>query len=157
MRRVTALAAGIVLLASLAGCGGGGGGAGAAVSEEEAKQAFVISFGSVLIVSMATAFGEELDGVELNEEGDELSLDGFDLGAYLGEGAPETPYSAISGTIVNEEERMNADLTLEGGPVESIEFSMGAEEMQAAEGFSTTLTVNGREMDLDITAEDLQG
>lgn len=157
MRRVVAWAAGILLLASMAGCEGGRGAAGAAVSDEEAKQAFVISFGSVLIASMTTAFGEEIDGVELNEEGDELTLDGFDLGAYLGDGAPETPYTAISGTIDNEEERMNADLTLEGGPVESIEFSIGSEEMQASEGFSTTLTVNGREMELDITAEDLQG
>ncbi|MFW5745744.1 MAG: hypothetical protein ACOC2D_20900 [Spirochaetota bacterium] len=157
MRRGIAWVAGIVLLVSMAGCEGGRGTAGAAVTDEEAKQAFVISFGSVLVASMATSFGEEVDGVELNEEGDQLSLDGFDLSDHLGDGAPETPYTAISGTIDNEEERMKADLTLEGGPVDSIEFSIGAEEMQATEGFSTTLTVNGRETELDITPEDLQG
>ncbi|MFW5738322.1 MAG: hypothetical protein ACOC6J_03865 [Spirochaetota bacterium] len=154
MRQLVALAAGIILLAGMVACDGGGG---VAVSDEEAKQAFVISFGSVLIVSMATAFGEEPEGVELSDEGDELTLDGFDLTTYLGEGAPETPYSSISGTITNDEERMNADLTLEGGPVDSLEFSIGSEEMQATEGFSTTLTVNGRETELEITAEDLQG
>lgn len=154
MRRIATCAAGIILLVSMAGCRGGGG---ATVTDEEAKQAFVISFGSVLIASMATAFGEEIDGVELNEEGDELTLDGFDLTTYLGDGAPQTPYSAISGTIDNAGERMNADLTLEGGPVETIEFSIGSEEMQATEGFATTLTVNGREMEVEITAADLQG
>lgn len=153
MKQTIATAATVALLLALAGCGGGG----AAVSEEDAKQAFVFSFGSVMIASIANAFGEELEGVSLNEEGDELTLDGFDFAGYMDADPDEMVYTSVSGTIANVDERMEANLTLEGGPVSAIEFSLGAEEIQASEGFSTTITVNGREIELDITTEDMQG
>ena len=51
---------------------------------------------------------------------------------------------------------MAADLTMVGGPVESIQYTMSSEMLQSEDGFSITVTVNGREMDLDLTPEDLQ-
>lgn len=70
--------------------------------------------------------------------------------------AQEIPYTSISGSVISEEDTMLADLTLKGGPAESIEFAPGSEQMQSREGFAITVTVNGSEMDLQIT-DDVHG
>ncbi|MFP4113815.1 MAG: hypothetical protein ACOC2Y_03770 [Spirochaetota bacterium] len=142
----------IALLVALAGCGGD-----SAVTTDEAKEAFAVSYASVLVVSLGTAFGEEIDGVSLNEETGELTLDGFDLGEYVDVGEEELTYETISGSVVSGASSVAANLTLEGGPVTAIEFELGPEEFQATEGFTTTLVVNGEEIELEITGEDLGG
>jgi hypothetical protein len=144
----------VAFLVALAGCGEGDGGS--TVSIDEAKEAFVFSYAAVLIVSIATAFGEEIEGVSLDQETNELTMDGFDLAGYLEQPESELPYSAMSGTVTSGESRMAADLSLEGGPVGALAFDLGAQEIQAAEGFTTTITVNGEELEIEITAEDLE-
>ena len=155
MRKITAIGTIAVLLFVLAGCGGSGGG-GSAVSEEGAKQAFVVSFVSVLTASFGLAFGQEIPGATMDPETQDLTLEEFSLADLVGEDS-DIPYTAISGDVVSEENAMVADLTLEGGPVESIGFTLTGDQMQSDDGFSITVTVNGKEMDLEITSADMQG
>lgn len=150
MKQLTGIGITLVLLAALAGCGGGG----ANVSDTDAKEAFAYSFASAFMTSMGLAFGQEVPGATLDQETNELTLDGFDLNAFVDD-PDASPYSSASGTISNEEGRMIVNLTLAGGPVETIEFSIGEEEMQAAEGFTIDVRINGVDMELEVTEDDL--
>lgn len=159
MNKITAVGLTLVMLAALASCGGSGGG-GATVSAIEAKQAFGVSYASVLIASFALAFGQDVEGATLDEETEELTFDKFNLTEFFGEGdsdaSEDIPYETVSGTVVPDGDAMTADLTLEGGPVKSIEFTLGQAEMQAESGFTTTVKINGKEMELEIGPDDFQ-
>lgn len=154
MKKTIAIGTVAVLLFALAGCGGSGGGS--SVSEDDAKQAFMVSFVSVLTASFGLAFGQEIPGATLDEETQELTLKDFSLEELAGAGS-DIPYTSVSGSVMSEEEAMVTDLTLEGGPVESIGYTLTGDQMQNQEGFSITVTVNGKEMELDITEADMQG
>ena len=154
MKKTIAIGTVAVLLFALAGCGGSGGGS--SVSEDDAKQAFMVSFVSVLTASFGLAFGQEIPGATLDEETQELTLKDFSLEEIAGEDS-DIPYTSISGSVISEEEAMVADLTLEGGPVESIGFTLTGDQLQSDDGFSITVTVNGNEMELEMTAADMQG
>ncbi len=129
----------------------------AGVSEEEAKEAFAYSFVSVMMISMGAATGRVPQGVSLSQEEAKITLEVFDFYEFVGEESEDLAYESMSGTITGEDDRLLADLTLSGGPVESISFSLGAEEVGAEEGFTTTVTINGNEMELDLRTEDLGG
>ena len=158
MKRSIAAAAAVVLLVALAGCGGEGG-SGASVSTEEAKEAFGVSFVAVMMASFSLAFGQEISGVSLDPETDELTLDKFNLADLFDDpdAAEELGYSAISGTVNNVNDEMVANLSLEGGPVKTIEFTLGEAELQASEGFTTTVKINGKEMEIELAADDFEG
>ena len=158
MRKITAIGTIAVLLFVLAGCGGSGGsgGGGSAVSEDAAKQAFMISFVSVLTASFGLAFDQEIPGATLDKETGELTLEDFSLEELAGEDS-DMPYTTVSGNVISEEDAMVVDLTLEGGPVKSIGYTLGGDEIQSDEGFSITITVNGKEIELEIMPEDMQG
>jgi hypothetical protein len=125
-----------------------------AVSVEEAKESFMVSFVSVFSVSIGLAFGQEIPGATLDPETEELRLEDFNLAA-LAAADSEIPYTSISGSVITEDGAMIADLTLGGGPVETIEFTLGSEQLQSQEGFSVTVTVNGRDIELEITEVDM--
>lgn len=151
MKRGIVAGVALALVIALVGCG-------TPVSDDEAKDAFVYSYASVLLVSFGFAFGETIEGVSLDQESGELSFEDFDLVAYLDDSGAlgETPYTSISGTARADGEGMDVDLTLEGGPVTSLSFSVNQAMMQQEDGFETTVTVNGNELELGITPEDLQ-
>ena len=154
MKKTIAIGTVAVLLFALAGCGGSGGGS--SVSEDDAKQAFMVSFVSVLTASFGLAFGQEIPGATLDEETQELTLKDFSLEELAGAGM-DIPYTSVSGSVISEEEAMVTDLTLEGGPVESIGYTVTGDQMQNQEGFSITVTVYGKDLELDITEADMQG
>ncbi len=144
----------VVLIAALAACSGG------PVTEAEAKQAFVYGFGAVFMTSFALAFGQEVEGASLDPETNELTLDEFDLMSFgetiNQEIADDIPYTSASGTVDQSGERLRADLTLAGGPVRSIVFEAGSEVVEIDGSLPITVTVNGNEMMITLTPEDLQ-
>jgi hypothetical protein len=129
----------------------------ATVTEEEAKEAFAYSFVSVMMISMGAATGRVPEGITLSQEEAKITLEEFDFYEFVGEDREDLVYESITGTIVGEDERLVADLSLAGGPVETISFSLGAEEVSAQEGFTTSVTINGTEMELDMQTEDIGG
>jgi len=153
MRRVAAAGVILSIVCALSACGGG---SGSGVSEGDAKEAFVLSMVSVLSASIGLAFGQDVPGATLEEETQNLVLDDFRLDEFFGADS-ELAYKSVSGTVANEEDAMVADLILEGGPVETIGFRLTGEQLQSAGGFSTTITINGKEVSLEITEADLQG
>jgi len=154
----------LVMIVGFIGCGGGSGsssGSGSAsapkVSEDDAKLAYILGMGTVFAASISAAFGQPMEGATLDDNNN-LSLEKFDLAQLKGEDSPfEFPYTFVSGTAVSVDEVMEADLMFEGGPVESLKFSMTGEQLQSEDGFTATVTVNGQEMELHLTPEDLQG
>jgi hypothetical protein len=151
MRKVTAVGSIAILLLAVSGCG-----TSEAVTEDEAKEAFIVGFVSVFSASIGMAFGQPPAGVTLDEATNELTLDGFSIAELIGEDSA-IPYTALSGTATTGENEMTASLTLEGGPVESLEFTMSSDQMQSSEGFTIAVTVDGEEMELEITEADMQG
>jgi len=148
MRKAGAIALVIVVLAAVASCGG------SSVSEEDAKEAYLVSFVSVFSASIGLAFGMEVDGVTLDKETDELTFDGFNPSEFLDDGF-QPPYTDISGTVVSENDAMVVDLALKGGPVKSIAFTTSEAVALSNSGFTTAVTINGKELEMDITEEDL--
>ncbi|MFP4375945.1 MAG: hypothetical protein ACLFP4_02775 [Spirochaetales bacterium] len=152
MQKLLSAAIVATLLIALASCEQS-----AEVTDEEAKEAYAYSFVSVMTISMGAATGRVPEGITLSQEEARITLDEFDFYGFVGEESEDNVYESMSGTIVGESERLVADLTLVGGPVESISFSLGAEEVGSEEGFTTTVTINGSEMELDMRAEDIGG
>ena len=148
MRKVSAIAMVVVVVGAMVSCGG------SSVSEEDAKEAYLVSFVSVFSASIGLAFGMEVDGVTLDKETDELTFDGFNPSEFL-EGEFQPPYTDISGTVTSENDVMKADLTLKGGPVKSIAFTTSEAVALSNSGFTTTVTINGNDVEMDITEEDL--
>lgn len=143
-----------VLLAAavlVAGCGGGA----AQVSEEEATQAFGIAFASTMMASMATAFGQEMEGMSYDEEAETVTFDKFSLSQLDDSGdadaTADMPYTTISGTLSNADGNLAAVLTLEGGPVTELEFTLSAAQLQGEGGDVVDLKVNGRDMQVNMT------
>jgi hypothetical protein len=143
MKRIAAIGMIVVLLLATVSCSGG-----AKVSQEEVDKAFVISFTSVLMASMGAAFGADMEGVTLNEETNEITLDGFDISEF------ETEYTSISGSARGDGTTMWVDVTLDGGAVNEIEYELT--DFQGAESIETTVTVNGSEYEINLSPETLQ-
>ena len=149
----------VVLIAvALAACGGGRGSAGSAngpaVTVDEAKEAFTVGFISVFMVSIGAAFGQEMEGVTLDMEQEVIRMDGFDITEFADQ--TEVPYTAVSGTVRNVEDRLTADLQLVGGPVTTIAFSLGQAELESPDGFTTTVTANGAQIEITMSPQDMQ-
>lgn len=162
MKKIIAVGMILMLTMAMVACGGskdaGSGGAestGSRVSDEEAELAFMTSFVAIFTASMGLAFGQEVPGASLDPDTEVLTFTDFDMSVLASEES-EIPYTAVSGTATPVDDDMAADLTMVGGPVESIQYTMSSEMLQSEDGFSITVTVNGREMDLDLTPEDLQ-
>jgi len=148
MRKVVAIGLVVVILAAIVSCSG------TSVSEDEAKEAYLLSFVSVFSASIGLAFGMEVDGVTLDKETDELTFAGFNPSEFL-DGEFQPPYTDISGTVTSENDVMKADLTLKGGPVKSISFTTSEAVALSNSGFTTTVTINGKEIEMEITEQDL--
>jgi hypothetical protein len=161
MRKGISVVAIMVLALALVGCGGEGNGgesesapAAPQISEDDAKEAFAVAMISVLTPSMAAAFGQPMPGATLDAETQELTLEDFSLDELAGEEA-ELPYTSVSGTATPGDESTRVDLTLEGGPVSTIAFDLTPEMFSNEEGFVVKLTLDGHEMEVEITPEDM--
>lgn len=129
MKRLGLIA--VIAIVVLGGC------AGTPVTEEQATEAFGVSFGAYFMAAMSAAFGNAPEGVEMNEEGTEVTFTDFDVSEM------KTDYSTMSGTFVGSDEGgLVADLTFTGGIVETISYSI--DDVEDAQ--EVTVTVNGKEM-----------
>ena len=142
MKKIGIALLAVTLLLFTFGCSGG-----EKLPTEEVERAFVVSFSSVLMASMGAAFGADMEGVTMDEETQAVSLDGFDI-TELG-----TEYTSISGEASGTGESMSIDVTLEGGKVKSISYTVS--DFQDSDSIKTTVKANGKEYDLDMTAEDM--
>ncbi|TVQ20872.1 MAG: hypothetical protein EA382_14350 [Spirochaetaceae bacterium] len=132
-----------LLVVTLAACAG----TGPAVSVADAEQALYAGFGATIAASMSAAVGRPLPGVDLNQQSGALTLREFDVTDF------ETIYRTVSGTVTASSGASRVDLTLTGGPVQSLRFELTAAQMQDPGGFSTSVRVNRRAMELTIPSE----
>ncbi len=160
MRQIATIALLAILVVGLIGCGGSNGtasnGSGAAseeatapapqVTKLEAEEAFAVGLASVFFASFQSAFGSAPEGTSLSEDSTVLTLDEFDLAEF------KTDYSTVSGTATNNGEGMDCDLQLEGGPVETLQFSIEDFESETVEA---TVIVNGSPMSLALSEDTL--
>lgn len=115
------------------------------ISGDQAQEAFMVAFGSAYVGSMAAQLDQTLEGVEIRDDGT-VVFDAFDVTDL------ETDYTSVSGTLTAAGESARADLTLAGGPVQSIAFDLTAEQLAAEDAFTTTVVVNGTETEVEIDA-----
>jgi hypothetical protein len=157
MKRLVSIGLVVVLVGALAACGGDSGTDDSGVSEDDARIAYMLGVGTVFAASLAAAFGQTMPGVTLVDD-ENLSIDNFDLTQMAAdESMFEFPYTTVSGTATNTGETMEATLTFEGGPVETLSFTMSGDQLQSETGYTAEIVVNGQEMALQITPEDLRG
>jgi cell division GTPase FtsZ len=149
MKRVGVALIAVLFVLSMVGCGGGGG---KQVTQEEAQKGFAVAFGSFFMGMMSASMGSGAEGVEMSEEGDEFIFDKFDVSEIAA--GMETEYTTMSGTIGEKDGGMIADLTLEGGPVTSLQFEIG-EELDLENASEIEATINGTKM--TISTADLSG
>lgn len=150
MKRYTAIVTAGILLVALSACDRE-----SAVTNDQAREAFVISYVSVFVASMGLAFGEALPGVSVDEETQVLTLKDFSLAEFF-EDDTGMAYTSVSGTVTNQAESMVADMTMKGGPVTSIAFALTPDQMESEAGFTLDATVNGVPMRLEMTDADFQ-
>lgn len=146
MKRIGVALIALLVLISMVGCGGGGG---KQVSEEEAQKGFAVAFGSFFMGMMSAAMGGGGEGVEMSEEGDEFIFDDFDV-TEIATGM-ETEYTSMSGTVGEKDGGMIAELTLEGGPVETLAFEV-AEDFDLEGSTEIEVTINGTKMTVSTAA-----
>lgn len=140
MKKLSIIVLAVLLLGSFAGCNLSNGLP--KVTEEEAIEAYSISGYALLAVALGTALGGELpEGVDLTESGGfeftdfDVSDEGWD-------------YTTMSGTIEPDDDGNTvADLTFEGGPVVTLEYTMPEDD----ETF--IIIANGMEFTYDATEE----
>lgn len=142
MNRIVAGIAVLLFVIGLGACSGQG-----SLSQEQVDEAFVVSFSAIIMGSMAAAFGSDLEGVSLDQETGELTLDGFDISEL------ETDYTAISGSARGDGTTMTAELTLAGGAVQSLSYELG--DISESETIETTVTANGREYEINLGPDSL--
>jgi hypothetical protein len=168
MKRMAAIILIALMVVAMTGCGGSSdsssetsnsAGSGVPrVSDDEAKTGFMVSFVSVFSASMGLAIGQEMEGASLDPETEVLTLESFDLAQFAEESESDVlGYTAVSGTAGPDGDDLVVDVSMVGGPVETIQYRMTAEQLQNPDGFSISVVANGQEMDLTLTAEDLQG
>ena len=145
MRRVAYLVAAAALF--LAGCG-------PKITEDEAREAVMVAYQAVLTGSISAAAGSPAPGVSVENGDGSLRLDTFDLSGF------DTPYQSISGTVGRESETIElrpgaafVNMTLAGGPVETLSFVIDLAGIQTATTLSTTARVNGEEVEVEIRPE----
>ncbi len=118
---------------------------GPAVSQEEAEQAFLVSYSALVVGSMTAAFDRPLPGVEVDREKRTLTYNEFDVTDM------DTPYDSISGTV--KADGGDGDIStieLEGGPATSISFEVAADAMFQGDRIQSSIDVNGRSYEIDI-------
>ncbi len=119
------------------------------VTQEEAEEAFAVSFAAVMFASFQSAFGEAPAGATLSDDNLVLTLEKMALSDFA-----ETAYTHISGTASNNGEGMDCDLVLEGGPVQTIQYTFESFDSDVLEA---DVVVNGEEMSLVITEDTFGG
>ena len=134
----------------------------AVVSEDDALMAFVVTEGTVIVSQMLIAFGQELEGVTMDESGD-ITYDHVSLAqivASMGqpdnEALPATARTTMSGIARSTQEGLAVDLQLDDGPVRSIEYTLTEEMMGDNPVVNVTVIVNGTPMDLVVSEESLR-
>ena len=106
--------------------------------DDEAANAFSVSMQAYLYGTMMCAFGQNPPGAELEQTDSEVSIifDELNLAALGVE--DEDGYTAISGKVTTSEtdggSNMTADLTLSGGPIKSLHWSVENYDMTSEAG-----------------------
>jgi ABC-type glycerol-3-phosphate transport system substrate-binding protein len=167
MKKIVAILISIALLVSLAACGGSSGSSGSArsssVSEEDAIAAFTITASVVMMSAMFLAFGQEIEGISMDDE-NTLVFDNVSIASMfegMGEAADDLPdiaYTTFSGTAASSEEGTVIDLSLEGGPVSTLKYTLTEEMISIGEDETVTVSMeaNGNTLNIDIDAEKLE-
>jgi hypothetical protein len=143
MNRIFALALTVALAVGLASCGGG-----SSLSQEQAEEAFILSYSAVIVTALMSAFGEAPEGATMDAETGALTFDKMDMSDYGSE------YTTISGTAKEKDGKTVCELTLEGGAVSSVSFELG--DIQGADSIKTTMKANGKSFDVELDAEQLK-
>jgi len=133
------------------------------VSEEDAIAAFTITASVVMMSAMFLAFGQEIEGITMDEE-NTLVFDNVSIASMfegMGEAADDLPdiaYTTFSGTAASSEEGTEIDLTLEGGPVSTLKYTLTEEMISIGEDETVTVSMeaNGNTLNIDIDAEKLE-
>jgi hypothetical protein len=135
----------VIALLALSGCERE-----ARVTAEEAEEAFMVAFGGAYVGSLAVRLDRPLPGMTLDSEHQSVVFDEFDVTDL------ETDYTTLAGRLVASEASAQAEFTLTGGVVETISFTIDADQMSWENGVRATVVVNGREMVIDLQSERME-
>jgi hypothetical protein len=129
-------------------------GCGPEITEEEVQQAVMVTYQAVLSGSIAVAAGVRTPGVRSGDTRGTIRFSDYNVSGY------GTPYTSINGTVGGDSDTLLVgpgealvDVSLSGGPIETLAFVVDLVEIQTATSLSTTAIVNGGEREVSITDE----
>ena len=166
MTRITAGFLIMALLLVLSGCAGGpessssaADSAQAAVpgqrpTDQEAKEAFLISLAAVLTSSLLVGLGQKVTGVVLNQASETVTLNRLNVNRLF-EGQVPTDIDYISGKVTGPGNDIVADLTIDGGPVTTLQYTIAGSKIESQTGFTVLVIANGHEIEVVVTDDDL--
>ena len=114
-------------------------------TEEEAVQAFGVSFQAFLVSSFSAAFGQTTQGVTITEK--LVTFENVDLQALKTD--TYGVYKVMSGKIHIQEKNMKAVLKLTGGPVKNLEWKIDNFDSQKAN--EVYINADGRTLTYDTS------
>lgn len=115
-----------------------------AVTQEEAEQAFMVSYAAMFVGSMTAALQQERVGISVDTGERTITLSEFDVTDL------QTPYESVSGTITGQEGSSLVEFDLIGGPATSVVFEIAADQMIVGDRIQQSIEVNGRSFDIDL-------
>ena len=132
--RITVLVLAVALLAAGAGCQLFN-----PVTQDDAAEAFGVAFGAYIVNVLVLVFGGEVEGATYDETSGTMTFTSYDL-TELGTG---TDYTSMSGTIAESSGDLVGDLTLRGGIVRDLQFTIDAYD-DGSDIASVTVVANGK-------------
>jgi hypothetical protein len=137
----TRIVAGLALLVlAFASCG-------SSLTQEEVENATAVTYAAWMTSALAAGFGQSPEGVTVNEDNTEVTLDNLDISDF------EMGYDSVSGTITTDEETVVFDIKMTGGPVSTISYELSADAINSTE-FNMDVTANKKSYAVTLDESD---
>jgi hypothetical protein len=120
------------------------------ITQEQAEQAFMVSYAAMFVGSMSAALQHDRAGISVNRAERTITLTEFDVTDL------QTPYESVSGTITGEDGSSLVEFTLVGGPATEVSFQIAADQMIVGDRIEQSVEVNGRSFEIDLDRSALE-
>jgi len=120
------------------------------VNQQEAEQAFIVSYAAMFVGSMTAALGHTRSGISVDTAERTITLSEFDVTDL------NTPYETVSGTVSGENGSSLIELALTGGPAREVSFRIAADQMLVGDRIRQSIEVNGRSFEIDLDRATLE-
>ena len=126
-------------------------GCGEPVSEEDVREAVMVSYSAIMLATISASFGETDPGVTVDLPARSIEFVEYSLSAI------DSQYASLSGQVgpadaaaeVQTDDEL-ARLTLTGGPINTLQFALDLNVVETAHTLLTEVIADGSRFELEI-------